>query len=58
MRLVPRMVTREVARDLVRVGLAAALRELSEAEREAAVANAVEGYVTEHRARGGPVEDL
>lgn len=47
--------TRESMDKVVRVALAAPLRELSPGERDAAVALAVEGYLAEHLARGGTV---
>lgn len=47
--------TRESMGKVIRVALAAALRELSATERDDAVGFAVEGYLAEHVARGGTV---
>ncbi len=49
--------TRTGAEKVIRVALANALRDLPAAQSDAAVAFAVEGYLTEHLARGGTVHE-
>jgi|JI10StandDraft_1071094.scaffolds.fasta_scaffold98089_3 hypothetical protein len=49
--------TRGGVEKVIRVALTAMLRELPAAQIDAAVALAVEGYVTEHLARGGTVNE-
>jgi len=49
--------TRSGVEKTIRVALAAMLRELPATQLDAAVALAVEGYVTEHLARRGTVHE-